>query len=324
MQPVRTVAIMGMGYVGLTFSVVLAKRGFKVYAVEVNPDIVVSLRRGVPHFQEKGLTSLLQHQQRLGNLEVLEALPDCRIDAYVICVGTPLKQGAHEPNVDYITSVVKDVGGVAERLRLRLGAPTAITFLPVEEIGYSPEHMDFPGTRSLGYQEAIERWIGIGEKVHIGGTRKFVMLNAHGGNSALMSIVATELRVRLGMLAVATSWTRFAYPEDLVSPEERAIGIHGGFVETSVMLALRPDLVDMGKARDFPSAQSHFSRDFAHLRAYGPHAFGWKMGDLSPEGVVGNAAAATAEAGERILEHAVAGLVELMKDVERFDPALLK
>jgi len=138
-----------------------------------------------------------------------------------------------------------------------------------------------------------------------------------------MTVVATELRVRYGMLAVATSWTRFGYPADLVSEEERAIGIHGGFVETSVMLALRPDLVEMGKAQDFPSAQSRFARDFTYLRAYGPHAFGWKMGDLSAEGVVGNAAAASAEAGERMLEHAVKGLAELIADVDRFDVSAL-
>jgi len=196
-------------------------------------------------------------------------------------------------------------------------------FEPVEEVGYSPEHLDFAGSQSLSYHEAIERWIGIGRQAAEDGVRKFVMLNAHGGNSPLMTVVATELRVRYGMLAVATSWTRFGYPADLVSEEERAIGIHGGFVETSVMLALRPDLVEMGKAQDFPSAQSRFARDFTYLRAYGPHAFGWKMGDLSAEGVVGNAAAASAEAGERMLEHAVKGLAELIADVDRFDVSAL-
>jgi creatinine amidohydrolase len=238
----------------------------------------------------------------------------------VLPLGATEQHGPHLPvETDAIIAA-----GVAERLRLLLGAPEKVAFLPVEEIGYSPEHMDFPGTRSLSYAQAIERWIGIGEKAHADGIRKFVMLNAHGGNSPLMTIVATELRVRLGMLAVATSWTRFGYPEDLVSHEERAIGIHGGFIETSVMLALRPDLVDMGKAREFSSAQTRFAEDFTHLRAYGPHAFGWKMNDLSPDGVTGNAAAATAEAGERILDHAVAGLAELIKDVQRFDLAALR
>jgi creatinine amidohydrolase len=84
------------------------------------------------------------------------------------------------------------------------------------------------------------------------------------------------------------------------------------------MLALRPDLVDMGKAADFASAQAAFSRDYTHLRAYGPHAFGWKMRDLSALGVAGNAAAASAEAGERLLDHAVEGFCALLGDVDRF------
>jgi len=231
----------------------------------------------------------------------------------ILPLGATEQHGPHLPlETD---TIIAD--GIANRLGKALPDPGKVHFEPVEQIGYSPEHLDFAGSQSLSYHEAIERWIGIGRQAAEGGMRKFVMLNAHGGNSPLMTIVATELRVRYGMLAVATSWTRFGYPPDLVAGEERAIGIHGGFIETSVMLALRPDLVDMDKARDFPSAQSRFASDFTHLRAYGPHAFGWKMGDLSPEGVVGNAAGASAEAGERMLEHAVAGLAELIADVDR-------
>ncbi|MGY6708760.1 MAG: creatininase family protein [Rhizobiaceae bacterium] len=246
----------------------------------------------------------------------ISALPEI----VVLPLGATEQHGAHLPlETDTIIAT-----GVAGRLREALPNSSKVRFEPVEPVGYSPEHLDFPGSRSLSYDEAIERWIGIGRQAAERGMRKFVMLNAHGGNSPLMTIVATELRVRHGMLAVATSWTRFGYPPDLVSEEERAIGIHGGFIETAVMLALRPDLVDMKKARDFPSAQSRFARDFQHLRAYGPHAFGWKMGDLSKDGVVGNAAAASAEVGERILDQAVAGLAALMADVERFDMAALR
>lgn len=228
----------------------------------------------------------------------------------------------HGPHLPFETDTII-AGGVAERLKARLAGEIALHILPVEPVGYSVEHLDVEGTRSLTYREAIERWIAIGQSVHRSGIRKLVMLNAHGGNSPLMTIVATELRLRFSMLAVATSWTRFGYPADIVSPEEKAIGIHGGLIETSVMLALRPDLVRMDKARDFPSAQSDFARDFTHLRAYGPHAFGWKMRDLAADGVTGNASAATAEKGERILSHSVDGLADLMRDVAHFDLARL-
>lgn len=229
----------------------------------------------------------------------------------------------HGPHLPFGTDTII-AEGVAARTKALLPPGLDVAFLPVEPVGYSVEHMDIAGTRTLAFDEAIQRWIGIGEACLERGVRRFVMLNAHGGNSPLMTVVATELRVRHAMLAVATSWTRFSYPPEIVSPREKALGIHGGLIETSVMLALRPDLVDMARAKDFPSAQEGFERDFRHLRAYGPHAFGWKMADLTPDGVTGNAAAATAEAGEAILDHAARGFAELLDDVARFDIALLK
>jgi creatinine amidohydrolase len=228
----------------------------------------------------------------------------------------------HGPHLPFETDAII-AAGVAARAKALLPPGLDVAFLPVEKVGYSIEHMDVAGTKTLAFDEAVRRWIGIGEQCLECGIRRFVMLNAHGGNAPLMTVVATELRVRRAMLAVATSWTRFGYPPEIVTPREKALGIHGGLIETSVMLALRPDLVDMGKARDFPSAQEGFERDFTHLRASGPHAFGWKMADLSAAGVAGNAAAATAAAGEAILDHAARGFVELLDDVARFDISAL-
>ncbi|WP_420961208.1 creatininase family protein [Brucella sp. IR073] len=237
-----------------------------------------------------------------------------------------LPLGAHEqhgPHLPFETDTII-AEGLAARIAAALPADLDVRFLPAEPIGYSIEHMDVPGTKTLTFDEAVKRWIGIGEKLHAEGIRKLVLLNAHGGNSPLLTIVATELRVRCNMLAVATSWPRFGLPEGLLTPEEKALDIHGGFIETSVMLALRPDLVDMEKARNFPNAQSAFAEKFKHLRAYGPHAFGWKMQDLNTEGVAGNAARASAEAGEKINAHAVRGFIELLQDVDRFDMAFFQ
>ncbi|OYR21759.1 creatininase family protein [Brucella thiophenivorans] len=234
-----------------------------------------------------------------------------------------LPLGAHEqhgPHLPFETDTIIAEGIVA-RVNEALPASLNVNFLPVQPIGYSIEHMDVEGTQSLAFSEAINQWIGMGENLHAGGIRKLVMLNAHGGNSPLMTIVATELRNRLDMLTVATSWTRFGLPEGLITPEDKSLDIHGGFIETSVMLALRPDLVDMTKAENFSNKQSDFTNEFKHLRAYGPHAFGWKINDLNTQGVAGNASAATAEAGEKILAHAVSGFIELLQDVDQFDLA---
>jgi len=237
-----------------------------------------------------------------------------------------LPLGAHEqhgPHLSFDTDTLIAEGLVA-RLIPVLPSRLPVTFLPTEPVGYSVEHMDVAGTRTLAFDEAVNRWLGIVEEMNNQGIKKFVMLNAHGGNSPLMTIVATEARIKFGMLAVATSWTRFGQPQGWISPEDKAIDIHGGDIETSVMLALWPDRVDMAKAQPFTSRQSEFARDFTHLRAYGPHAFGWKMSDLNPIGVAGNASAATAERGEQLVAHAVKGIIELLEDVAKFDVDALR
>lgn len=151
-----------------------------------------------------------------------------------------------------------------------------------------------------------------------------MLLNAHGGNSPLLTIVATEARVRFNMLAVATSWTRFGMPADIIQPADKAFDIHAGDIETSVMLAIRPDLVRLEALQDFPSRQAEYARQFTHLRAYGPHAFGWKMSDLNPQGAAGKASLASASKGEAILAHALQGLSELLTDMAKFDVSEMK
>lgn len=232
-----------------------------------------------------------------------------------------LPLGAHEqhgPHLPFETDSLI-AAGLVERLTAALPEHLPATFLAVERIGYSIEHMDVTGTRTLSFAQAINRWLAIAESLSEKGIRKLVMLNAHGGNSPLLTVVATEARVRFDMLAVATSWTRFGQPDGWIDPAAKVLDIHGGDIETSVMLALHPERVDMEKAAHFTSRQSEFIRDFKHLRAYGPHAFGWKMSDLNPLGVAGNAAAASAERGEQLLAFAVQGLLELLEDVHRFD-----
>ncbi|MCA1491955.1 creatininase family protein [Sinorhizobium alkalisoli] len=245
-----------------------------------------------------------------------ELLPIERRDwIAVVPLGAEEQHGPHLPfETDRLIAE-----GIVERVIAALPADLPVTFLPVEPVGYSVEHMDVAGTRTLAYDEAIARWLGIAGRLAALGIRKLVMLNAHGGNSPLVTIVATEARIRFDMLAVATSWTRFGQPEGWIEPEDKAVDIHGGDIETSAMLALYPDKVDMAKARNFPSRQSEFARRFKHLRAYGPHAFGWKMSDLNSEGVAGNAAAATAARGEVLIAHAVKGIIELLQDVQAFD-----
>ncbi|AKH99045.1 uncharacterized protein, putative amidase [Hoeflea sp. IMCC20628] len=232
-----------------------------------------------------------------------------------------LPLGAHEqhgPHLPFETDALI-AQAVAQRLLVTAPASVDLALLPVESVGYSIEHMDVSGTRSLTYNEAIERWLAIAATCADRGIHRMMLLNAHGGNSPLLTVVATEARVRFNMLVVATSWTRFGVPADIISPEEKSLDIHAGDIETSVMLAIRPDLVRLDALQDFPSRQSDYAAQFTHLRAYGPHAFGWKMSDLNKDGAAGKASQATAEKGEAILAHAVRGLSELLSDMAEFD-----
>lgn len=206
----------------------------------------------------------------------------------------------------------------------RLPADLPAVFLPTQAVAWSIEHDAHPGTLTLSHETVTRAWIEIGASVAAAGIRRLVIVNAHGGNSPILDVVTRELRVRRDMLAVATSWSRFGRPDGLIAEDERRHGIHAGDVETSLMLAIRPDLVALDRLPTLPSEQAAFEREFTHLRAYGAHAFGWRMEDLNPAGAVGDARAAGAEKGRTLIDHAVTGFLELLADVRRFDLSRLR
>lgn len=231
-----------------------------------------------------------------------------------------LPLGAHEqhgPHLPFETDAI-----IASELASRLKSASDgfnLFILPTETIGYSIEHLDFDGTKSLAHDEAVNRWLDIIKTQYDQGCRKVLLLNAHGGNSPLLTIVATEARVRWNMLVVVTHWARFGLPDALTSKINKSIDIHAGQIETSIMLAIAPERVALERARDFSSKQEKYSKTYTHLKAYGPHAFGWKMSDLNNDGAVGAANLASADNGEMIINHAVDGLKKLVEDMDRFD-----
>jgi len=193
-------------------------------------------------------------------------------------------------------------------------------FLPPQPVGLSPEHEAFPGTLSLAVDSALSGWTAIGEGVARAGVRRLVLLNSHGGNSAVMDLVARELRRHFGLLVVTVSLSRFGVPGGLLPPEEVAHGVHAGAVETALMQAFRPDLVRSGELAEFAPKTFDMESRFTHLRAARPAGFGWMTQDLHPSGALGNATLASAEDGERIAAHLVRCTAELLADVAAFDP----
>jgi creatinine amidohydrolase len=193
-----------------------------------------------------------------------------------------------------------------------------VLVLPIQAVGKSNEHLAFPGTITLSAETAIRAWTEIGESVRRAGCRKLVFANSHGGNVAVVDIVARELRVRLGLLAVNAAWHRLGYPTGLYDEVEARHGIHGGDAETSLMLALRSDTVRMARAENFVPQTVDMERRFRHLGATQPIGFGWMSQDLHEAGAMGDAAKATRDKGDATLEHGARAFVELLRDVDRF------
>jgi creatinine amidohydrolase len=103
--------------------------------------------------------------------------------------------------------------------------------------------------------------------------------------------------------------------DGLFSAEEHRFGIHAGEIETSMMLALRPQLVDMAQARDFKSTSQDRAAKYPILGNGKSAKLGWAMQDYNPAGAVGNAAAATPEKGRAVLEAAGRQLAMLLQEV---------
>jgi creatinine amidohydrolase len=210
------------------------------------------------------------------------------------------------------------------RVRAQLPADLPVTFLPAQRIGVSAEHLSFPGTLTLSAATAMAAWTELGESLARAGVRKLVLVTSHGGNVAAMESVARDLRTRLGMLAVTVGWHRFGYPDGAFTADEKKHGIHGGDIETSLMLAGKPETVRMDQAPNATPATIAMSREFKWLGAYRPAGFAWMTQDLNPTGAVGDATLATAAKGDAALEHGAKAFVELLQEIDRFDLARLK
>jgi len=231
----------------------------------------------------------------------------------VLPVAAIEQHGPHLP----VSTDTTIMNGMLETMIARLPAELDIRILPVQAVGKSNEHLHAPGTLTLTAPTLIAAWTELGLSIARAGVRKLIVVNSHGGNEEIMGIVTRELRVREKMLAVKTSWQRFGRPAGMYSDLEERQGIHGGDVETSLMLHFRPDLVDMGKAENFVSNVARAEKEFSLLRHTGTHAFAWMAGDLNPHGVVGEAALATAEKGRLTAEHQAGGFITLLRDVRK-------
>jgi creatinine amidohydrolase len=201
--------------------------------------------------------------------------------------------------------------GMLAHLRATAPADLDLLLLPTQSIGKSNEHLWARGTLTLTAQTVLAAWGEIGHSVARAGIRRLVLVNSHGGNAALNEVLSRELRLDPGLLCVRAAWSAFGTPEGLFSERERRFGIHGGDMETSLMLHFAPELVDMTAARDFVS-----SAETTPLMPTGPVGYGWIASDLNEAGVVGEAHLATAAKGKETAEWQVARFVEMLSGVK--------
>lgn len=193
--------------------------------------------------------------------------------------------------------------------------------LPVQAIGKSTEHQAWPGTLSLSADTLLRVLHDIAASIHRAGIPRLMILNGHGGNRALLELACRDLRAELGLITAHVAWDDLANAEAVVGDAEARNGLHAGDVETSAMLAAHPDKVRRDRTEDFGSA--HLTWQHAHPDlGLGPAPLrpGWLMADLNPKGAIGNAAAATAEKGETLINTAARTLARLIGDFARFTP----
>jgi creatinine amidohydrolase len=229
----------------------------------------------------------------------------------------------HGPHLPLATDAIINAGIIQRLLRTPPAAATVLV-LPALDIGDSLEHSAFPGTLSVASEILLRHWLQVAQGVVRAGLRKLVIFNTHGGQIGLVDQLALRLRVEQQLLVARASSFHLGFPPGLFDPLEIEHGLHGGEVETSMMLALRPDLVRLRALENFRGLSAELAARAGVLGVERPAGFGWMSQDLHPAGVCGDALAADAERGLALLEHLAKRLAALLQEVVDTPLAVLR
>lgn len=219
----------------------------------------------------------------------------------------------------------------------------ALDLLPDEVIAWtlpplpyskSNEHTGFPGTISLSAQTLMAVLHDIARSLADAGFRRLAFVNGHGGNVALLEMTARDIRAANGLLCFCLQPALFVDPPFPISDEERRLGFHGGELETSLLLAIAPELVDMEKAvrhyAEFPSPSPETGEEGggnpspgggSPLFFFGPASTAWLSRDWSADGIFGDATLGTAEKGNALIEAGGRRLADLIRVISTFETA---
>jgi creatinine amidohydrolase len=256
-------------------------------------------------------------QRRLAWRTSPEVEAIARSDALVIQPIASVEQhGPHLPC--YTDSLVAE--GLVNRAIALTPEDVNVWALPVIAYGKSNEHLGFPGTISLSAETLIAVCRDVGRSVARSGFRKLAFVNGHGGQPHLLEMVARDIREETGLMVFPLFPYRLGVPEGAVSsPEEEALGIHGGELETSLVLALEPEAVHMDRLESGGDRVRKLYGDLRYLSLEGALPTAWLTKDLSENGVIGDPTNATAERGERVLAHLAEGLAGVFAEICEFE-----
>nr|WP_298412848.1 creatininase family protein [uncultured Halomonas sp.] len=250
----------------------------------------------------------IRHWQELSSTELEQTI--CPDSVAVLPLAAIEQHGAHLP-----LSTDLDIGlGLLQAAMSKLPGAFPLLVLPALAVGASQEHASYSGTLSLPPETAIAVIEAYGDSIARAGVRRLVLLNSHGGNKSAADIAALTLRKRWGMLVVKAHYMRFAIPAEALPFEEMRHGLHGGALETAMMLHLAPQKVRREHIGHPPSRGESMAARGEWLGPEGEAAFAWLAEDLHPGGVVGNARLADAELGARLVEHYAALLATLLEE----------
>ncbi len=213
--------------------------------------------------------------------------------------------------------------GVIAHTLPQLPPELPVLLLPTQTVGRSIEHEAFAGTLTLDSDALLQGWLDIGRGVARAGVKKLLLLNSHGGNVSSMDIVGRELRARHGLTVLMVNTFGLKLPAEvqaLFPPDEHRFGAHGGDIETSMMLALHPERVDMAQAQHFASSSQQRAQRYPVLGDGQSAKLAWAVQDLHPQGAAGNASAATAEKGRAVLEASGRVLAQLLAEACELPP----
>jgi creatinine amidohydrolase len=182
--------------------------------------------------------------------------------------------------------------------------------LPCVPYGKSNEHLGFPGTLSLSATTFMAVVHDLGASLSRAGFERLVLYNTHGGNSALVDVMARDLRADFGLRTFTlhgSGGVDFAG----LSPQEKAYGFHAGEVETALLLSAMPELVDSSAYT--VNYIANVANHELLLPENAPATFAWLTRDVAESGVMGDPRGATAEKGERWLEQAATRLASVLE-----------